>query len=46
MNKIMNNTEIIYNERYKLLDLIGQGAQATVYKIEDLKDNNKMYKYN
>ena len=33
---------VIYKERYKLLETIGQGSQAIVYKIEDLKDNNKM----
>ena len=37
----MNNQEI-YNNRYKVLELIGSGAQAIVYKIEDLKDSNKM----
>jgi hypothetical protein len=33
----------IYNKRYKLLETIGQGSQAIVYKIEDLEDGNKMY---
>jgi hypothetical protein len=36
------NTQVIYKERYNLLELIGKGSQAIVYKIEDLKDSNKM----
>jgi hypothetical protein len=34
--------QIIFDRRYKLLETIGQGSQAIVYKIEDLNDGNKM----
>jgi len=34
----------VFNNQYKIIDLkpIGAGAQSIVYKIQDLKDNNKM----
>ena len=38
----MNNQDVVYNGRYKILEEIGAGAQAQVYKIEDLQENNKM----
>ncbi len=30
-------------ERYKVIKEIGSGAQSIVYKVEDTKENNKMY---
>jgi serine/threonine protein kinase len=39
----MNIQDVVHNGRYKIIELIGSGSQAKVYKIEDLHDNNKMY---
>ena len=33
------------SERYKVIEQIGCGAQSIVYKVEDTKENNKMYIY-
>jgi hypothetical protein len=38
--KLDSNHEQILNNHYKKIEKIGIGAQAEVYKIEDLNDNN------
>ena len=38
--KLDSNHEQILNDRYKIIEKIGDGAQADVFKIEDLNDNN------
>jgi len=38
--KLNSNHEKILNNRYKIIEKIGDGAQAEVLKIEDLNDNN------
>ena len=31
--------QLIINDRYKKIEKIGEGAQAEVFKVEDLKEN-------
>ena len=38
--KLDSNHEQILNNHYKIIEKIGDGAQADVFKIEDLNDNN------
>jgi len=38
--KLDSNHEQILNNNYKIIEKIGDGAQADVFKIEDLNDNN------
>jgi hypothetical protein len=34
--------EVLYN-RYKAVKKLGEGAQGTVYEVEDLNENRKKY---
>jgi serine/threonine protein kinase len=31
----------VFNKRYKKLRKLGEGAQGTVFSVEDLQENNK-----
>jgi len=31
--------EGMFNNRYKMIKKLGEGAQGTVYEVEDLKEN-------
>jgi serine/threonine protein kinase len=33
--------EGVLNDRYKMVKKIGEGAQGTVYEVEDLAENRK-----
>ena len=35
--------EGVFNKRYKMIKKLGEGAQGTVFVVEDLQDNNKKY---
>jgi serine/threonine protein kinase len=38
MNKEL---EGVFNSRYKMVKKLGEGAQGTVYAVEDLNENNR-----
>jgi hypothetical protein len=33
--------EGVFNNRYKMVKILGEGAQGTVYEVEDLNENRK-----
>ncbi len=33
--------EGVFNKRYKMIKKLGEGAQGTVFEVEDLNENNK-----
>jgi hypothetical protein len=35
--------EGVLNDRYRKIKKLGDGAQATVFEVEDIKENNKKY---
>jgi hypothetical protein len=37
--------EGVFNKRYKMIKKLGEGAQGTVFVVEDLQENNKKYLY-
>ena len=42
--KINNNNKQLegtFNNRYKMVEELGSGAQGTVYEVEDLNENGK-----
>ena len=42
--KINNNNKQLegaFNNRYKMVEKLGSGAQGTVYEVEDLNENGK-----
>ena len=44
--KIDSNNQIlvgVFNKRYKKIKKLGEGAQGTVFEVEDLNENNKKY---
>ena len=40
-----NHHKYIVNGRYRILQIVGEGSQGKVYKVEDRQENNKMYSY-
>ena len=38
-----NHYKYIVNGRYRIMQVVGEGSQGKVYKVEDRQDNNKMY---
>ena len=40
--KVDLNQDLLLNDRYKIIEKLGFGAQANVYTACDLKDANKM----
>ena len=36
-----NDSTIVINQRYKIIELISQGAFGLIYKVEDNYENNK-----
>ena len=41
--KKQGNSSGLLNERYKLLEQIGEGTEAYVNKCEDIKEENKQF---
>jgi hypothetical protein len=41
--KKQGNSSGLLNERYKLLEQIGEGTEAYVNKCEDIKERNKQF---
>jgi serine/threonine protein kinase len=43
----LNNEELegVFNERYKMVKKLGEGAQGTVYEVEDLNEDRKRLIY-
>ena len=43
----INNKELegVLNERYKMVKKLGEGAQGTVYEVEDLNEDRKRLIY-
>jgi len=41
----IDNKELegVFNKRYKMIKKLGEGAQGTVFVVEDLQENNKKY---
>lgn len=37
-----NDSILVINQRYKVTELVSQGAFGLVYKVEDTCENNKM----
>ena len=35
----------MFNNRYKMIKKLGEGAQGTVFEVEDLQENNTKYFY-
>ena len=40
-----NDSTIVINQRYKIIELISQGAFGLIYKVEDNYENNKTWAY-
>ena len=40
-----NHYKYIVNGRYRIMQVVGEGSQGKVYKVEDRQDNNKMYSF-
>ena len=41
LNNKNKGLEGVFNNRYKMVKKLGEGAQGTVYEVEDLTENRK-----